>query len=469
VAEARRRVRTRQKAKGYPDFTNDPVGFIRVILEDRPWTIQTRIAESVRDNTNTAVPSCFGSGKDWIAARLALWWTATGGIVVATSNSFPQLRDIFWRELRTAHKNGDLPGKPSWGNDLRWDLDGSWAIGRKPDDTDPEGLQGIHGKRVLVIIDEANGVSEQLWTATKGLIVNEQSRRLAIGNPYEPAGPFFEACKTSTWNVIPISVFDTPNWTDEPVPEKAQTELVSKFWLEERRKEGLEGTPWWQAKVLGQFPDTQSNAVIPLQWIELARVREPYTDAREWAGLDVARFGSDDSVLVEGNGNAPESVTIIHGQDTMAVAGMGASFLQRRRGALAVDVIGVGAGVVDRIREQRLPGRLLDVNVADAPLRDPELLLNLRAQLWWDVRQQLDPQNSELSLARLDESHYQRLRAELTAPTYRMTSSGKVQIESKEEMKARGLPSPDLADAFNLAIHARSRARHRVSTFGAAA
>jgi len=230
---------------------------------------------------------------------------------------------------------------------------------------------------------------------------------------------------------------------DEAVDPKASSALVDPYWLEERRKEGLEGTPWWQAKVLGQFPDTQSNAVIPLQWIELARVREPYTDAREWAGLDVARFGSDDSVLVEGNGNAPESVTIIHGQDTMAVAGMGASFLQRRRGALAVDVIGVGAGVVDRIREQRLPGRLLDVNVADAPLRDPELLLNLRAQLWWDVRQQLDPQNSELSLARLDESHYQRLRAELTAPTYRMTSSGKVQIESKEEMKARGLPSPD--------------------------
>lgn len=421
---------------------------------------------------NTAVPSCFGSGKDWIASRLAAWWVATGGIVVATSNSFPQLRDIFWRELIRAWKAGDLPGAPSRGTDLRWELDtGAFAIGRKPDDTDPEGFQGYHGKRILVIVDEANGVSPQLWTASNGLVVNQASRRLAIGNPFEPTGPFYDACRLSTWTVLPISVFDTPNFTGEPVPEKAQEELVSPFWVDERRKEGLEGTPWWQAKVLGQFPDTASNAIVPLAWVEAARARGHITDAREWAGLDVARFGTDDSVLVEGSGNGPEGVTIVHGQDTMQVAGMGMAYLQRRRGALAVDVIGVGGGVVDRIREQHPPGQLLAVNVAERPDHDPDLLVNLRAQVWWDVRRQLDPNTTDepLSFARLDDPTYQRLRAELTAPTYRMTSSGKVQVESKDEMKARGLPSPDVADAFCLALYARSRARRRVSSFGAAA
>lgn len=465
-------MRTRQKAKGYPEFVDKPVEFIRVILDEKPWSIQEKIALSVRDNTNTAVPSCFGSGKDWIAARVAVWWVCTGGLVIATSNSFPQLRDIFWRELRKAHKRGDLPGSPSNGTDLRWEVGDAFALGRKPDDDDPEGFQGYHGRKILVIVDEANGVGQALWTASNGLVVNEASRRLAIGNPYEPSGPFFEACRLPTWTVIPISVFDTPNFTGEPVPAKAQAELVSPFWLEERRKEGLEGTPWWQAKVLGQFPDSHSASVIPLAWVEFARAREPITDAKEWAGLDVARFGTDDSVLVEGSGNGPDSVDIVHGQDTMAVAGMGMRYLQARRGTLAVDVIGVGGGVVDRIREQHPPGTLMAVNVAEAPDHDADLLVNLRAQLWWDVRRQLDPTNTNdepLSLARLPEQTYQRLRAELTAPTYRMTSSGKVQIESKEELKARGLPSPDLADAFNLAIHARSRARRRVASFGAAA
>jgi len=470
--ELRRRLRERQRAKGYDLYPDDPVGFITDILGERPWSIQRRIAEAVRDHPQVAVPSCFGSGKDWIAARLVAWWVATGGIAVTTADTYRQVRDILWRELRKAHQAGGLPGNiPQV--ESRWEIleSGAFAIGLKPEDNNREGLQGIHGRRVLVVIDEANGVSAPLWEAVKGLVVNEDSRILAIGNPHEPQGPFYEACRAKAWHVIHISVFDTPNFTNEPVPEKAQAELVGPFWVEQRRAEGLEGTPWWQAKVLGQFPDSASNAIIPLAWVEAARERAHIPDAREWAGLDVARFGSDDSVMVEGSGNGPESATIVHGQDTMQVAGLGMAYLSRRRGILAVDVIGVGGGVVDRIREQHPPGQLLAVNVAEAPGRDPDLLLNLRAQLWWDVRLQLDPNNSDdpISLSRLDETTYQRLRSELTGPTYRMTSSGKVQVESKDEMKARGLASPDAADAFCLALYARSRARRRATTFGVAA
>jgi hypothetical protein len=465
------RLRRNQRAKGYDLYHHDPVGFITDILDEQPWTIQTQIAEAVRDYPYTAVPSCFGSGKDWIAARVVAWWVSTGGIAVTTADTFRQVRDILWRELRKAHVRGGLPGAiPAV--ECRWEIPGAdaFAIGIKPEDYNPEGLQGIHGRRVLVVLDEANGIGSDLWDAAKGLVVNEESRILAIGNPHEPQGAFHEACRSQTWHVIHISVFDTPNFTGEPVPEKAQAELVSPFWLEQRRKEGLEDTPWWQAKVLGQFPDTASNAVIPLAWVEQARARGHLQDAREWAGLDVARFGSDDSALVEGSGNGPETVEVVHGQDTMAVAGMGMRYLQARRGTLAVDVIGVGGGVVDRIREQHPPGQLLAVNVGESPDHDSDLLVNLRAQLWWDARRQLDPTADDpLSLARLTELDYARLRSELTAPTYRMTSSGKVQIEGKEELKARGLPSPDLADAFCLAIYARSRARRRTSSFGAAA
>jgi phage terminase large subunit len=466
LAELRKRLRERQSTSGYDLYRDDPVGFITDILDERPWSIQARIAQSVLDHPNTAVPSCFGSGKDWIAARIGVWWVATGGILVATSNSFQQLRTIYWKELRAAHKRGQLPGNPSNGTDLRWEIaDGGWAIAVKPDDNDPEGLQGIHGDRVLVIVDEANGVSSQLWEATNGLVVNEASRRLAIGNPWEPAGPFYTACQSATWHVIPVSVFDTPNFTGEPVPAKAQNELVGPFWVDQRRQEGLEGTPWWTAKVLGQFPDTASDQVIPLSLVEQARITQHFPDQRDAAGLDVARFGTDDSCLVEGSGNGPEVVTIVHGHDTMQVAGLGARFLRDRRGTLSVDVVGVGSGVFDRLKEQRLPGMVLEVQAGGGS--DNDALLNMRAELWWSAREAF--YRGEVSLARLDEPTYQRLRAELTAPTYRHTSAGKVQIESKEELKARGLPSPDVADAFCLWQHARSRARRRTSSFGAAA
>jgi hypothetical protein len=267
------------------------------------------------------------------------------------------------------------------------------------------------------------------------------------------------------WHVIPVSVYDTPNFTGEPVPAKAADELVTPFWVEQHRSLGLEGTPWWTAKVLGQFPDTASDAVIPLSLVERARTTPHSGEAAEAAGLDVARFGTDDSVLVEGGGNGPDLVTIVHGHDTMSVAGMGARFLEQRRGTLAVDVVGVGSGVYDRLREQRLPGSLIEVQAGGAPHNDG--MLNLRADLWWSVRESM--YRGEISLSRLDEASYNRLRSELTGPVYRLTSSGKVQLESKEEMKARGLASPDVADAFVMWWYARTRGVRRRATFGAIA
>lgn len=461
-------LRALARVDGYADYEQQPVEFIREILGEEPWSIQATIARSVVEHRYTAVPSCFGSGKDWIASRIGAWWVATGGILVATSNSFTQLKDIYWRELRTAHRKGELPGQPSWGTDLRWDVsEDAWAIGRKPDDNDSEGLQGIHGAKVLVVIDEANGVSPTLWEAVRGLVVNERSRVLAIGNPLEPIGPFYEACRSPNWHVQHISVFDTPNFTGEPVPPKAAAELVGQKWLDDAKADGLEDTPWWLAKVLGQFPPTASNAVISLTAVEAARVQDAIPDANEWAGLDIARFGSDDSVLVQGSGNAVASMAVVHGHDTMEVAGLAARYLQDRRGTLAADEGGVGGGVVDRLNELHLPGRVLPVNAGSSPDNDPdERLKNMRAQLWWHAR--IAFEQGQVSLAHLDEQSYRRLLSELTAPTYKFTSEGKVQIESKEDLKKRGVPSPDAADAFNLALYARSRARRRVS-FGAAA
>lgn len=469
MRELRTRLQERQRDKGYDLYGDNPVGFITDIIGEQPWSIQKVIAEAVVQHRYVAVPSCFGSGKDWIAARIGAWWVSTGGILVATSNSFPQLKDIYWRELRTAHRKGKLPGQPSWGTDLRWDVsEGAWAIGRKPDDNDPEGLQGIHGARVLVIIDEANGVSPDLWEAVRGLVVNKQSRVLAIGNPLEPVGPFYEACRSPIWHVQHISVFDTPNFTGEEVPAKARNELVGQQWLDDAKRDGLEGTSWWKAKVEGQFPETASNAVISLLAVEAARVREPAPDAKEWAGLDVARFGTDDTVLVQGTGNTPESIEIVHGHDTMQVAGMGVRYLTDRRGTLAIDEGGVGGGVVDRIKEQRTYGTVHAINAGSGPDNDPDdRLLNMRSQLWWAAR--IAFEQGEVSLARLPEAVYRRLLAELTSPTYKFTSSGKVQIESKDDLRKRGVPSPDVADAFNLALYARSRARRRVASFGAAA
>jgi hypothetical protein len=481
------------QATDYVTYEHNPNGFICDILQEVPWSIQQRIADAVRDYPIVAVPSCFGSGKDWIAARIVAWWVCTGGVAVTTADTFRQVRDILWRELRRAHARGKLPGSiPPV--ECRWENGLAWAVGIKPDDTNAEGFQGIHSRKVLVVADEANGIPAELMEAMKGLVVNEDSRILAIGNPHEPTGAFYEMCRSATAHVIHISVFDTPNfscicgerytkdtrddgWPSrhrgdghgplEAISAKAQAELVGPFWVEQRRKEALEGTPWWKAKVEGEFPDSASDQLISLSLIESARQLPYIGDAKEAAGIDVARFGSDDTVKTEGAGNGPEEITVAHGQDTMQTAGWAARFFKDRRGTLAVDDGGVGGGVTDRVREQRLPGVLLAVNAGESPDNDPDdHFMNMRSQLWWSAREAF--YRGEISLQRLPEDVYVRLRSELTAPRYKFSSGGKIIVESKADMKDRGVPSPDMADSFNLWLYARSRARRRTS-FGAAA
>lgn len=451
-----------QRRNRYRDYLADPVRFIEEVLGEQLWSRQKAIIESVRDNHATAVPSCFGAGKSWIAARVVAWWVATGGIAITTADTFRQVRDILWRELREAHRKGDLPGHiPQV--ECRWEtgMKHAWAIGIKPDDTNQEGFQGIHGTRVLTVYDEANGIPNALWDAGRGLATGSFDRRLAIGNPNEPQGPFYEACRSSTWHVIHLSAFDTPNFTGEDIAVETKQKLVSPSWVETLRQDGLEGTPFWQAKVLGEFPETASNVVIPLNWIERARNIAYIGDNRDAAGLDVARFGVDDSVLLEGAGNGPESIVVMHGHDLMTVAGFGSRYLLTRRGRLAIDIIGVGAGVFDRLNELKMPGSLMGVNVGAGP--DQGLFVNLRAQLWWAAREAF--QREEVSLQRLDDANYQRLKHELSAVTYRPTSAGKIQIEGKEELKARGVGSPDVADAFILWLYARNRKGRRTASF----
>lgn len=471
LLELRQELLTRQRLaarrSNYVEYRPDPAAFVENILGETLWSKQREIIEAVRDYPAVAVPSCFGAGKSWIAARVVAWWVSTGGIAITTADTYRQVRDILWRELREAHRKGNLPGHiPQV--ECRWETGkkSAWAIGIKPDDTNQEGFQGIHGSRVLTVYDEANGIPPALWEAGRGLATGEFDRRLAIGNPNEPQGPFYEACRSRTWHVIHLSAFDTPNFTGEVIPPEMAEKLVSPRWVQTLRDDNLEGTPFWQAKVLGEFPENASNVVIPLTWIERARHIPYIGDARDAAGLDVARFGVDDSVLMEGGGNGPESMLVMHGHDLMTVAGFTSRWLLQRRGHVAIDIIGVGSGVYDRLNELRLPGHLLGVNVGSSP-DDGGLFVNLRAQLWWKAREAF--QREEISLERLDEANYQRLKAELSAVTYRPTSAGKIQIEAKEELKARGVGSPDAADAFVLWLYARHRKTRRTGVFAAVA
>jgi hypothetical protein len=162
-------------------------------------------------------------------------------------------------------------------------------------------------------------------------------------------------------------------------------------------------------------------------------------------GVDVARFGDDSSTLIKRRGRVVTEMPRSWRQfDTMMLAGaIKAEWdmsVNDRPALIVVDVIGVGAGVVDRLHEQNLP--VLGLNVAEVPSTTGRYA-RLRDELWVRAKEWLEGRNVRLP-------RHDRLRDDLVAPRYAFLSDGRLQIESKQQMRARGLPSTDFADALNL-------------------
>jgi len=226
---------------------------------------------------------------------------------------------------------------------------------------------------------------------------------------------------------------------------------VSREWAAQRAKQWGTTSPVYANRVLGEFAASAQDSVIPLAWVEAANERwlgwrASGTDpgALSRVGVDVARGGADKTICALRHGALISELRELPGADTMAVTGHIAGLL-RAGGAAVVDVIGIGAGVVDRLREQGRP--VVAFNAAEAtPLTDSSGELgfaNCRAAAWWRLRELLAPGSGcEIALPPHDE-----LTGELTAPSWRATSAGRIQIESKEQMRSRLGRSTDHADA----------------------
>lgn len=430
----------------------DPAFFAEYVLGARPWDKQRRILESVRDCARTAVASCHGAGKSWTAARIALWWLFSfpGSIVATTAPTFRQVERVLWQEIRQAHRSALVPlGGKLLQASLQID-DGWFAFGFSTDDGNR--FQGLHSEHVLCIFDEAAGVAQEIWTAAEGILTSGHCRLLAIGNPTAAAGPFYEMFREPGVSKIHISAFDLPNVRERRLVVPG---LTTWEWVEDKRQRWGEQSPVYRSRVLGEFPLDSDNAVIPLAWVEAAVERWHAWKASGAAlgpltavALDVADGGQDRSTLAPRHGViVPEvrDVTQASPHATMALAGILAGVLQGKGGRGIIDSIGVGAGVVSRSREQNLD--VIAFNAAegtDFRDRSGEMgFLNCRAAAWWGMRERLHPETGDGVALPPDDD----LIGDLTAPTWKMTSSGKIQIESKDDIRKRLGRSTDKGDS----------------------
>lgn len=367
-----------------------------------------------------------------------------------TSASGRQVKTILWRELRALYRvakkqiGGVLNKDPNTG--LIWD-DGREILGFSTDE--PEKMAGVSGAHVLFIVDEASGVDEGIFDAIEGNRAGG-ARLVMFSNPTRTSGTFFDAfhSKRQFWHGIKVSSEEAAKVTP------AIPGLATQAWVDEKRKDWGPESPIYKVRAEGEFPTQGERAVIALAAVDASRLRY---DEREDAatgtleyGLDVARFGDDETVLMGRRGRHAYPAVVIPGNDGPITAGLVLEAVAKQRVGeepvkIKVDVIGVGASVYDALKLTAPPGvKIIAINVAEKATNDEKYRL-LRDQLWFAARDWLD-EGGEIP----DDG---KLEAELLAPEYSFDARGRYVVEPKDQTKKKLGRSPDRADALALSVY----------------
>lgn len=426
-----------------------PALFAQEVLGADPTDQQWDASRHLVKKRRVSIRSGHGTGKSTFMAWCVLWFLACyfPAKVPATAPTAHQLEDVLWSEIAKWHRTMK-ERYPALGGQFTWSAGAfrmssapneSFSVARTSRPERPEALQGFHSENILFLIDEASGVSDNVFEVAEGALSTDGAFVVMAANPTRQSGYFFDSHHKmrGAWAAL--------HWDGEASP------MVSRAYIENMAKKYGRQSSVFKVRVKGEFVGAP-DGVISLELCEAAKIREVAVIASApviW-GVDVARFGDDSSALAKRKGNhqlAP--VEEWWGKDTMQTAGLIKAEWDKtpeseRPISINVDVIGIGAGVVDRLKELGLPVNGVNVAEAEAVNAKADRQFNrLRDELWWKGREWLEAKDCHLA----DD---EETIAELTVPTYSVLSNGLIKVEGKPELKARGVKSPNRADAWLL-------------------
>lgn len=475
IAEAKRRQATKTGHERFRAYADNPTGYARDVLGIEWWSKQIAIAESVRENRRTVVYAGHSVGKTHGIAGVAQWHfdCFSPSITLTTAPNWTSIYDLLWGEIR-AQRPEHLPGRL-----MQLRLDGGpmhYAKGHNAESS--SGFQGRHEARQLIVLDEAMGIPPYIWEATNAMMTAPFCRAIALGNPTETSGEYYDIRESPDWNVITISCLEHPNIAAELAGETAPyPKAVSLVWVREMLKDhavttrrptadSFEFPPgsgeWYdpddifRSRVLGLFPKQSASAVWSEAWIQAAR-RAPLAwldDDVPAIGADIARFGDDSTVLYGGRGPVVTHREAYTKQDTMETTGRITELAdalaamhgwEPKKVEIKVDDSSMGGGVTDRLKE--LGYNVFPV-IAGETAVEPTRFIDRRAELWFTTAYLA--RDMLLDLSRLPPDVFRRLSAELRAVRYKLQSDKRLRVESKDDLKKRTKRSPDDADALNL-------------------
>ena len=430
-----------------------------------------------------------------IAAIASLFWVfCCEGLVISTAPTGRQVKELLWREIRKLYdRNQSFLGGYRNILSIHKSSD-AYGFGFSAQDKNQHSFQGIHHERLLIIEDEACGISQEIDDGAISCATGSDNRILRIGNPTEPGTPFEKHCKK---NNIRIPVWNHPNvsWAyemhpcgfhrlkpaiasqilqdnpDQPVkpqeewgedlPRDVIPGAVSVGWIEEQRVKKLEGSAFWMGKVEGIFPIDNAASVIPVSLFMACRAR--YDEDPEWwekyarssptrYGLDVAD-GGDDNALSKWCGSLLSRVkvqpTLGDNLDTDRAAGLATGEASLDSGIIAVDNVGVGAGTLAILIKNRY--KAVGIRWGESAQKK-EAFANLKAEDYWTLREAM--RVGDVAIAPL--GHIEdRVMEDLASVHYEEVGDSKIKIEPKKITIERLGRSPDAGDAVVLGFRPR--------------
>ena len=441
------------------EWRQSPLLFVNDCFQIKPSTQQAELFASFAKNKRTTIRSGHGTGKDASAALLALWFMSTRPYakVVCTAPTARQLADILWSEISKWLRRSILAdefviqkdkifhkeSKEEW-----WIRAVSTSVKASAEDQ-AETLAGFHGDHLLIIVDEASGVPDPVYVPLEGALTQEDNRVLLIGNMTRNSSYFYDThfhpAISKQWNKL--------HW-DSRKSENVTKEMVEYFAM----KYGVDSNVF-RIRVAGDPPLESETTLIPLAWAIQCVGNEvtALEDEPLYLGVDVARYGEDKSIILPRQGLIINPWDEFHGLNTIALADRAlATFSDLEADGGAVDEIGVGSGVIDYIHRKPDAARVwFGINVA-MQSSDKMRFHRLRDELWWMVRERCmradysfpDVEVEGPGGMKINMGH--ELANELCQPTYKFDENQAIVVESKREMKLRGIASPNIADALCL-------------------
>lgn len=463
-----------------PLWKNDPVLFMREVLLFEPDDWQIDVAYDLRDYPRVSVKSGQGVGKTGVEAALLLWFLVCFPFprIVATAPTKQQLHDVLWAEVDKWMSNSPLLSMLlKWtktyvymiGYEKRW-----FAVARTA--TKPENMQGFHEDNMLFIVDEASGVADPIMEAITGTLAGENNKLLLMGNPTKTSGTFYES------HTVDRALYRCHTVNAEN-SKRTNKENIAAM----KRKYGADSNVV-RVRVYGEFPEQEDDVFIPISWLEAscqtemsditakalgkyrndAGILQP-ADVRGVThiqiGCDVARFGDDKTCIGFRVNEVVQLFKKYNGQDTSWTASniailyksLKQNFKYKEKIAVVVDDGGVGGGVVDQLKalKRTEPKVYEDMEIIPVNFGQPikhkyyadstTFMMGVVKELIAPFDESGNPHKPEIVLPNDND-----LVGQLSCRKYSFTSNSKQKVESKKDMKDRGLHSPDEADCVLL-------------------